>query len=69
MSNRMVVVLLAVLCATAASGVISTVAAQAPASDAEWEVPRTPNGHPDLQRNWTNRTMTPIQREEGQGPV
>ena len=57
MSNRMVVVLLAVLCATAASGVISTVAAQAPASDAEWEVPRT------------NRTMTPIQREEGQGPV
>ena len=35
MSNRMVVVLLAVLCATAASGVVSTVAAQARASDAE----------------------------------
>ena len=35
MSNRMGVVLLAVLCATAASGVVSTVAAQARASDAE----------------------------------
>ena len=37
MSNRMVVVLLAVLCATAASGVVSTAAAQARASDAEGE--------------------------------
>ena len=69
MSNRMVVVLLAVLCATAASGVVSTVAAQAPASDAEWEVPRTPDGHPDLQGNWTNSTLTPFEREEGRGPV
>ena len=69
MSNRMVVVLLAVLCATAASGVVSTAAAQARASDAEWEVPRTPDGHPDLQGNWTNSTMTPFERREGQGPV
>ena len=69
MSNRMVVVLLAVLCATAASGVVSTAAAQARASDAEWEVPRTPDGHPDLQGNWTNSTMTPFERREDQGPV
>ena len=69
MSNRMVVVLLAVLCATAASGVVSTAAAQARSSDAEWEVPRTPDGHPDLQGNWTNSTMTPFERREDQGPV
>ena len=69
MSNRVVVVLLAVLCATAASGVVSTAAAQARASDAEWEVPRTPDGHPDLQGNWTNSTMTPFERREDQGLV
>jgi hypothetical protein len=61
--------LLAVLCATAAPGVVSTAAAQARASDAEWEVPRTPDGHPDLQGRWTNQTMTPIQRRGDQGPV
>ena len=84
MSNRMAVVgrghevmsrysalLLAVLCATSAPGVVSTAAAQARSSDAEeWEVPRTPDGHPDLQGNWTNQTLTPLQRREGQeGPV
>jgi hypothetical protein len=63
--------LLAVLCATAAPGVVPTAAAQARASDAEkWEVPRTPDGHPDLQGNWTNQTLTPLQRRESQeGPV
>ena len=83
MSNRMAVVgrghevvsrysalLLAVLCATAAPGVVSSAAAQARSSDAEeWEVPRTPDGHPDLQGNWTNSTITPFERREGQGPV
>ncbi len=37
--------------------------------DASWTVPRTPDGRPDLQGNWTNATMTPIQRPEGMGPV
>ena len=83
MSNRMAVFdrghgvmsrhsarLLAVLCATVAPGVVSTAAAQNRSSDAEkWEVPRTPDGHPDLQGNWTNQTLTPLQRREGQGPV
>ena len=51
--SRYSALLLAVLCATAAPGVVSTAAAQARASDAErWEVPRTPDGHPDLQGNW-----------------
>ena len=68
MSNR--VLLLAILCATSALGVVSTVAAQARTSDAEkWEVPRTPDGHPDLQGNWSNSTLTPFQRAEGRGPV
>ncbi len=67
MSNRMVVVL-AVLCATAAPGVASTAAAQN-RSSGQWQVPRTPDGHPDLQGNWTNQTLTPLQRRAGQGPV
>ena len=65
MSKRL---LLAVLCAVAAPGVVSTAAAQARTSG-QWEVPRTPDGRPDLQGNWTNQTLTPLQRREGQGPV
>ena len=33
------------------------------------QVPRTPWGHPDLQGNWTNATLTPFQRPRGQGRV
>ena len=65
MSKRL---LLAVLCAVAAPGVVSTSAAQNRTSG-QWEVPRTPDGRPDLQGNWTNQTLTPLQRREGQGPV
>ena len=66
MSSR--ALLLSVLCATGAPGVVSTATAQSRASNAgQWEVPRTPDGHPDLQGNWTNQTMTPIQRREGLG--
>ncbi len=69
MSNR-IALLLAVLCATSAPGVVSTVAAQNRAADASsWEVPRTPDGQPDLQGNWTNATITPFARSRDQGPV
>ncbi len=45
-------------------------AAQRPATGTgQWVVPRTPDGHPDLQGNWTNATITPIQRPGGVGPV
>ena len=27
-----------------------------------WTVPRTPDGHPDLQGTWTNATLTPLER-------
>ena len=68
MSNRTGVVL-AVLFATAAPGVVSTAAAQNRASDAEWQVPRTLDGRPDFQGNWTNSTLTPFERREGTGPL
>jgi len=69
MSNR-IGLLFAVLCATAAAGVVSTASAQNRTSDAvRWVVPRTPDGHPDLQGNWTNQTLTTLERRAGQGPV
>jgi hypothetical protein len=37
--------------------------AQTPAAKTKnWTVPRTPDGHPDLQGNWTNATLTPLER-------
>ena len=30
-----------------------------------YEVPRTPDGHPDLQGFWSNQTYTPLERPEG----
>jgi hypothetical protein len=42
--------------------------AQAPQSAASrgWKAPRTPEGRPDFQGNWTNGTITPIERPAGQ---
>jgi hypothetical protein len=46
--------------------------AQATPRQARWspsyQAPRTAAGHPDLQGNWTNVTITPFQREEGLEP-
>ena len=52
------------LCIALAAGLMSPAAVQA-----QWVTPRTPDGHPDLQGNWTNATITPIQRPQGQEPV
>ena len=66
MSSR-IFPILAVLCVIAAP---TTVAAQNRTSDAgNWEVPRTPDGRPDLQGNWTNATLTPMTRGRDQGPI
>jgi hypothetical protein len=35
----------------------------------DWVVPRTEFGHPDLQGNWSNATITPINRPEGRDRV
>ncbi len=68
--RKLSVPLLALLAVTTMPGVVSTAEAQAAASNrGAWEVPRTPDGHPDLQGNWTNMTLTPFEREEGKGPV
>ena len=54
----------------AAALVVSPAEAQTSGADGEeWEVPRTEHGHPDLQGNWSNATITPLQRPRGQGPV
>src|SRR5882724_10511983 len=36
----------------------------APAKDVKkaWTMPRTPDGHPDLQGVWTTSTVTPLER-------
>ncbi len=39
-----------------------TVAAQS--DDATWTLPRTPDGHPDLQGVWANNNATPLERPE-----
>lgn len=55
---------------TITPGVVSTAAAQVAASDTgTWEVPRTSDGHPNLQGNWTNVTLTPFQRRLGRDPI
>ena len=33
-------------------------------SDANWTLPRTPDGHPDLQGVWANNNITPLERPE-----
>lgn len=44
-----------------------TLTAQTPATKKTWVVPRTPDGKPDLQGNWTNETQTPLERMTGGG--
>jgi hypothetical protein len=42
-------------------------APQAAAKPKPWVVPRTSDGKPDLQGNWTNETQTPLERMGAQG--
>ncbi len=39
------------------------------ATDTNWKVPRTPDGKPDLQGNWSNATQTPLERMRRGGLV
>ncbi len=63
MSTRYAKATLSLCLAIAAAGVFTPAVAQ------QWVVSRTPHGHPDLQGNWTNGTLTPMERPEGQGAV
>ena len=59
--------LLALSFATVAVGLLGPTAAQAQARNGgQWVVPRTPAGHPDLQGNWSNATLTPLSRPRDQ---
>ncbi len=45
--------------------IVAPMYAQTPKAAAKaksWAVPRTPDGHPDLQGTWTNATLTPLER-------
>jgi hypothetical protein len=49
--------------AVAAAVTFTSAGAQAPTAIAKpWTMPRTPDGKPDLQGNWSNATLTPIER-------
>src|SRR5687768_13178971 len=48
-------------------GSILSVVCVVTASAAGWKVPRTPDGKPDLQGNWTNATLTQLERSPAQG--
>jgi len=41
--------------------------AKTAASEKPWVVPRTPDGHPDLQGFWSNASITPLQRPKELG--
>ncbi len=62
--------LLGLCVAVTVSALVAPLAAQAPArASGDWVVPRTPDGRPDLQGNWSSATITPLQRPEGQDLV
>ena len=63
MSTRISPSLLGLCIVTAAAVLLS------PASAQQRMMPRTADGHPNLQGNWSNATITPFQRAEGQGPL
>jgi hypothetical protein len=45
-------------------GASSVIAQSASSETNEWTVPRTPDGHPDLQGVWANNSATPLERPE-----
>jgi hypothetical protein len=68
-SPRACVTLTALALLSAAAGPWNAAAQSRPAASSGWQVPRTEHGQPDLQGNWTNATLTPIERPRGQAAV
>lgn len=70
MSHRTSRATLVAVLAFLASGTLAPLSAQTPTRrTGPSSIPRTADGRPDLQGNWSNATITPLQRPEGQAPV
>src|ERR1041385_5023404 len=69
MSHRNLAMFSALATMLAASLAAQTPAKSAPApkTKSSGAVPRTPDGHPDLQGVWTNATITPMERPSSLG--
>src|SRR5262245_24349525 len=48
---------------------LALAAASASAQQSAWTPPRTPDGHPDLQGNWTNSSITLLERSDPSLPL
>ena len=57
-------VVLSLLCASLASAPVFGQAPPRTEADPTWVLPRTPDGHPELQGFWTTQTFTPLERPE-----
>ena len=55
------------LCSGLCAAALATLGA--PVEAQQYTPPKTPYGHPDLQGNWTNATLTPLERRPGLGAV
>ena len=56
----------ALVAATAGGPTLVADEQAAPAKPRSWVMPRTSDGKPDLQGNWSNATQTPLERPAGQ---
>ena len=66
--RQLLVAAAAAMAVLLSGGVLAQVSAQKP-SATKWVVPRTPDGKPDLQGNWSNETQTPLERLGNTGLV
>ena len=62
MRNQRMMMLVVVVAAT---WLPTAMLAQGTAPTRPWTLPRTPDGRPDLQGNWSNATLTPLERPTG----
>ena len=62
MNYRILVV--ATMAVLALIGASSAIAQTGSSETGQWTVPRTPDGHPDLQGVWANNSATPLERPE-----